>query len=182
MRKKLMVMTGLMLVTGCAGSGGGAVPVGAGRDRTTTVISGRNYSRSARAISEDQSVTGLMLATPDHGWSRLPAIFEELGVEVTYSNPATYTMGNRGARIRRIGGERLSRYVDCGYGTTAQPYADQYEVTMGLMVTLTEVEDGTQVTVRVEGSAKPRSVSGHAVNCSSKGTLELRILSLITPS
>lgn len=50
------------------------------------------------------------------------------------------------------------------------------------MVTLTEVEDGTQVTVRVEGTAKPRSVSGHAVNCSSKGTLELRILSLITPS
>lgn len=116
MRKKVMVMLGLMLVAGCAGSGAGGVPVGAGRDRTTTVISGRNYSRSAQAISDDQSVTGLMLATPDHGWSRLPAIFEELGIEVTYSNPSTYTMGNRGTRVRRIGGERPSRYLDCGTG------------------------------------------------------------------
>ncbi len=50
------------------------------------------------------------------------------------------------------------------------------------MVTLTEVEDGTRVTVRIDATAKPRTVSGHAVNCSSKGTLELRILTLITPS
>lgn len=134
MRKQVMVMLGLTLVTGCAGSGAGAVPVGAGRDRTTTVISGRNYSRSARAISDDQSVTGLMLATPEYGWSRLPAIFEELGIEVTYSNPATFTMGTRSSRVRRIGGERLSRYLECGYGSTAQPYADQYEVTLGLRI------------------------------------------------
>jgi len=178
----MTVLVGLLLTAGCASSGAGDVPVGAGRDRTTTVISGRNYSRSTRAISEDQSVEGLMLATRDYGWSRLPAIFEELGIEVTYSNPAAYTMGNQGTRVRRIGGERPSRYLDCGYGSTAQPYADDYEVTMALMVNLVAAEDGTLVTVRVEGSAKPRTVSGHAVNCSSKGTLERRILSLISPS
>lgn len=170
----------VLLATACASSGGGEVDVGASRDVRVGAVTRGGATSAYRAITTEQRVDGLLLDTPQNAWSRLPGIYEALGIEVTHSDPATFTMGTRAARVRRVGGERLSRYLDCGMGPTARPYANEYDVTLGVMVQLTPVEEGTRVTVRVEANAKPRDVSGHAVACSSKGTLEQRILNMIS--
>lgn len=161
----------------CA-SGGSDTPVGAARDRTV-VASSRGSDLAFRAISDEQVVDGLLLDTRDNAWSRLPGVFEQIGVEVTYSDPAAYAMGNRGFRVRRIDGKRPAEWLDCGMGPTARPYANDYEVTMGLMVQLEAVPEGTRVHVRVDASAKPRDVSGASIPCASQQTLERRILTLI---
>ncbi|MEQ9398591.1 MAG: hypothetical protein RJQ04_05435 [Longimicrobiales bacterium] len=179
----LILRTALVIGAGalpaCASSGSDT-PVGASRDRSITASS-RGADMSVRAISDEQVVDGLLLDTRENAWARLPGIFEEIGVEVTYRDPATFQMGNRGFRVRRIDGQRPAEWLDCGMGPTARPYANEYEVTMGLMVGLQAVERGTQVAVRIDASAKPRDVSAGAIRCQSKQTLERRILSLIDP-
>lgn len=175
------ILTCLVLAAaaGCA-SGGGDTPVGAARDRVTTAQGRTGHNDDIRSVSDEQVVDGLILSAPADVWPRLPIAFEELGIEVTYSDPARFAMGNRGFRVRRIDGKRPAEFLDCGYGNTAQPYANLYEVTMGIVVQLVEGEDGgTRAQVRVDGAAKPRGVSGHAVSCTTKRTLERRLLTLI---
>ncbi len=176
--RSVLVLLGVAAVAACAS--GPDVPVGAARDRTTRVDS-RGGASEVRAIAEERRVDGLILAPPDSVWVRLPGVFETLGVEVTYSDPRARIMGNRGFRVRRIEGKRPAEWVDCGSGPTARPYANEYEVTMGLTVQLVPVEEGTQARVRVEASAKPREFSGQAVACTSDGSLERRILTLAQP-
>lgn len=168
----------LLALGGCATGSGTDTPVGAAADRTTRIAS-RGGATDVRAIADEQVQRGLLLDTRENVWARLPAVFEEIGVEVTYSDPVGYAMGNRGFRVRRIDGERPDEWVDCGMGPTARPYANEYEVTMGLTVQLRAVEEGTRADVRMDASAKPRDVSGASLPCRSKNTLERRILTLL---
>jgi len=110
----------------------------------------------------------------DEAWNRLPALLEELGLGITFLNAESFLIGHRGGVVRRIDGKRLSVYIDCGSGTTAQPNANLYAVTLAYEVQLIplEVEGRARAEMRVEASAKPRDVSTAAVSCHSKGILE----------
>jgi hypothetical protein len=120
-------------------------------------------------------------APPEDVWLALPTVFEELGVEITLRDPRTRTLGNNGFRMRRIGGARNSTFLDCGYGTTAVPHADAYEVTASLVTSLHPGEQGgTVMETLFAASARPREVSGGNIVCSSKGTLEERMLEVLT--
>ena len=69
MRKKVMVMLGLTLVTGCAGSGAGAVPVGAGRDRNAhhPVLTGGIPARFRGWATRPALVFGTFQEIASHG-------------------------------------------------------------------------------------------------------------------
>jgi hypothetical protein len=113
-------------------------------------------------------------------WGILPKVYEQLGIGLTTHDPKQRRTGNAGFRPTRIDGTRLSRFFDCGRGVTATPNADRYQVTVALSTTVLGAGDGrTRVDVEVNASAKPRDVSGNAVHCSSKGTLEERIVAAI---
>lgn len=145
------------------------------REVTTRAHTGAGVA-TMRMETETQARAGTVVQTIDRVWSAMPALFEQLGIETTLIDPQTHTMGNRSARVRRVDGERLARWLDCGYGSTAQPYANQYDVTLGIVVRLVDVQGtATEVRTTLEASAKPRMHSGHAVQCSSKGTLEARV-------
>jgi hypothetical protein len=123
-----------------------------------------------------------LAASPEEVWTVLPNVFEELGIEITYRNPGARALGNNQFRARRIGGERNSRYLDCGYGTTATPNADAYEVTASLVASLRpgEEEGGTVLETLLTASARAREVSGGSISCSSKGVLEKDMVDLLT--
>jgi len=88
-------------------------------------------------------------------------------------------MGNAGYLARRVEGKRLSIYLECGSDFTG-PYANQHDVTLSLMVQLTSApENETVVTTVVNASAKPRAVSGTRLRCTSKRSLERRVVELI---
>ena len=108
-------------------------------------------------------------------WGALEDAYAEMEVEVTYADPATRQMGNTGYRVRRIEGQRVSTYLDCGMGLTG-PNADNYDVTLSIMTRLDPATgDSTRIETTVDGSAKARATSGNSVHCRSRGELELRV-------
>jgi hypothetical protein len=124
-------------------------------------------------MSEVSRGTFHLSGTMDEAWSRASALFEELGVEVNYLIPSNHAIGNNQFRVRRVGGARNSRYLECGSGATAVPNADGYEVTGSLITTFKQDEDGTTVMqTSFTASARARELSGGSVACTSKGTLE----------
>ena len=120
-------------------------------------------------------------APPEEVWLALPDAFEGLGIEITYRHPGSMAMGNNNFRARRIGEARNSTYLDCGYGRTAIPHADAYEVTASLVTSLRPGEGGgTVMETLFAASARARDVSGGNISCSSKGTLERRMVEMLT--
>ena len=118
---------------------------------------------------------------PEQVWIALPNVFEEMGIEITYENPGARATGNNQFRARRILGERNSRYLDCGYGSTATPYADSYEVTASLVASVRPGDAGdTVLETLFTASARAREVSGGNISCSSKGILERRMVEMLT--
>ncbi|MDH3206971.1 MAG: hypothetical protein OEO79_10180 [Gemmatimonadota bacterium] len=113
-------------------------------------------------------------------WAALPSVFETLGIETPTVDPASFTMGDPGSRVARIGGStRLSTYLDCGIGILG-PNADRYEVTLQLMVQLANnPAGGTLVRTTLDAYARPRDTSGDALQCASQRTLERQIVDLI---
>lgn len=167
------------LLVACASGGAGTPETGAGRDVSVRV---HNPVGAAQIDlqTDTHTETDYLMRPRTETWALMPALFEKLGVEVGYSDPSTFTMGNAGVEVRRIDGKRLSNWLDCGYGTTAQANADTYNVTLSIMVTLNDLQGaGTEVLTRMEASAKPRAHSGHAVVCTSRRRLEPRIAEIM---
>ena len=118
-------------------------------------------------------------AGPLEVWAVLPFVFDQLGIEATEVDPVQRVMGNRRFRARNIEGKRLSTYMECGQDLGGN-YADTFEVTSSFGVQLLIGRDGgTTVAMMLSGSALRREVSGYAVRCQSKQTLESRVVVLI---
>jgi len=160
-----------LALQGCATSGDGV------RQETSTPTSIRiqwqGGGEDVHLTSELSKGTFHLEGSLEDVWSMAPGLFEELGVEINYQNPAGRAIGNNNFRLRRLGGVRNSRYLDCGFGSTAVPHADGYEVTASLVISFRPGEGGTTIMETLfAASARARDVSGGNVACTSKGTLE----------
>ncbi len=148
-----------------------------GGEEVWTRVEGGAPMAEVRYIRDRELVVRSVDASPEEVWAALPAVYAELEIPLTVRDPATRTLGNGGFRPRRIAGKRRSTFVDCGYGITATPYADQYQVTMSVVTRVRVGEDGaTVVETELTGTAKPRDVSGGVLTCNTKGVLERTIL------
>ncbi|MGD2046059.1 MAG: hypothetical protein PVJ80_07120 [Gemmatimonadota bacterium] len=113
-------------------------------------------------------------------WAAMPGVFESLELETPTLESATYTIGDPGSRVSRIAGSRrLSQYLDCGAGIRGAN-ADNYEVTLQLLVRLATGTEGTVVRTTLDAYARPRDSAGEPIHCASEGTLERRVLTLIS--
>jgi hypothetical protein len=129
-----------------------------------------------RPVEESEQIID---ASESEIWPHLPAIFEELGVEVTELKEQQLIIGNPRFKPRRIEGERLSTFLECGRDHGG-PYADQHEVWVTFMVQLLRDPSGsTNVTTLLNGFARPRNVSGNDLPCTSKLVLEALLVELI---
>lgn len=167
---------------GCgAGSGTGgstAAPAPVDRVGVTSQVGGMGVTE----LHDDRGVAAHGVEFPsDAVWGVLPAVYERLGVPDHGAAPGERLYGSRNFRARRIEGERLSTFVDCGMGPTATPRADEYDVRMTVVTrVLGSGDEGSRVETTVEAAARPRGVSGNAVDCASRGALESRIATLVT--
>ncbi len=171
-RLMLAVTLSAVLVSACASSG----PVTTSAEPTMTRV--ELGGQPVEILNTDRGVARLVAAPVESVWRVLAEVYDRLEIPVGLSDPGQRTLGNHGYRTSRIGGVRLSRYLDCGTGMGG-PYADQYVVTVLVLTRLTEAEGGTMVVTTVDGSAKPRGVSGNAVLCASERRLEVRLTQLI---
>jgi hypothetical protein len=130
--------------------------------------------------SEATVVSSAIDAPVENVWRVLPSVYERLDVPLSVLDTVAKQVGNRSFRPRRIGGSRLSKYIDCGRGITATQNADAYQVTMSLLTKVKQADGGgTLLSIEISGNAKPRAVSGNPVRCVSKGTLETFMADLV---
>lgn len=173
----LSIVLGLCL-HGCAGPSDGV------RQQTGALAVTRVQGAGGGDVyltSEFSKGTFHLDAPPEQVWAVAPSLYEELGIEINYSIPSAKAIGSTNFRVRRILGARNSRYLDCGYGRTAVPYADGYEVTGSLVSTFSAGEDGTTIMETLfTASARAREVSGGNVGCTSKGALERAMAEILT--
>lgn len=167
---------------GCGGASGPggttATPAPVDRFDVTSQLGGMGVTE----LHDDGRAAAHRVAfAPDSVWGVMPEVYERLGVPGHGAVPAERLYGARNFRARRIEGERLSAFVDCGTGPTATPRADEYDVRMTVVTRVLDSGDGgSRIETTVEAAARPRGVSGNAVDCASRGALESRIATLVT--
>ena len=168
-----VVPVALLVLAACSSSRPGeALP---GQAQTAAV---RDASGSNLRINSGDGVAMSSVASPiDAVWKSLPAVFDSLGIPVNTVDPKLKAFGNSGFKLtKKLGKTPLSQYLDCGQAQ-AFPSADTYEVYLVTMVQLQASEPGaTAVATSVQASAKPLTVRGDYMRCSSKGELEKRIV------
>ncbi len=135
----------------------------------------------ARYTVESSIVSHTIEASPDLVWVALPAVYEELGVPLSVYDVENRRIGNENFQPSRLGGARLSRYLDCGSAAvTGRPYADQYRVTLNLV---TRVDAGgpeqAVINTEIDASAMPVDMSGYRVQCRTRGSLERQIKEMV---
>jgi hypothetical protein len=171
----------LASVAACASSGAVGTTVGATARPVSQDISvgtGGAGDRLTIAPSTGPNVNTLEFS-PDRVWKVLPAAFDSVAVPVAHLDPATKTIGNEGFKIRqRLGKVALSRYFDCGT-TQIGPNADSYDVFLTVMVQVQPAGAGTRLVTNVEASARPITFSQAYSRCTSRGSLETRLLDAI---
>lgn len=171
-------------VGACGTAGEGGAPPGPERQGTVTIDAGSRGltgELGGVVVYNEPGVGSRHVAAPlDSVLMALPAVYTTLGVPDHGIDPETRVYGNRNFRPRRIEGNRLSNYIDCGQGLTAVPNADEYAVTMLLVTALAPGEEGgTVVTTTLDATARPRGATGNPIHCQSKGELEMRVAQLV---
>lgn len=173
--RKLIWVLAVVMSSGCASTTTSSDGRTGRAGETTVRVEGRNTgTRTVSILSDDQTRRAGYTIDAATGWSEVPRLVEELGLPVGYVDDSARRIGHEGRRVRRLDGKRLSNFLECGMGATAQPYANAYDVTISWELELRLVDGGPDARpeMRFVGSAKPRDVSGAALPCTSKGRFE----------
>ena len=170
--RRLLILT----LVGCASGGGGAAGSSASGssvpDRVVLVDDrGRVYrSAAATANAAEQEVP----ATAQEAVQALVGAYESLGISV---NTLDWTAGRVAAMSftapRRLGGHAMATFFDCGLTSIGQPRANSYAVTLNLESVVRPGATGKVVlATHASGTARPQSVSGDPIGCTTTGQLE----------
>ncbi len=118
-------------------------------------------------------------ASAEEAWSVLGKVYGAMGIPVTDSDPDAREMGNRAHATRRIQGQRLSVFLDCGRDLSG-PLVNRYDITLSVATKVVRRDPvpasnallRSELVTVVSASGKPRSTSGNTVPCTSTGALE----------
>lgn len=136
--------------------------------------------RYIQIVTETSSSSHTVAAPAHRVWTALHRVYEDLGVSLSLDDSANRRLGNTRFRQRRINGQRLSAFLDCGSGSGVASYANSYSVTMSLTTIIAEDADRrTIVQTQFNAVAEPRATSGNPLQCTSNGNLERTIVEKI---
>jgi hypothetical protein len=161
-----------------------AAPLGAQAPGTRAVLPGIETPILLDTLGLSYPITG----ERDAIFAALTTVFQELKIPVESPDPRRGLASNLNADIsRRLGGQPLSRYLDCGRGFSGNN-ADFYRITLAVSAW---VEPATgapkQLFVAIAASGRDPAGSKSAYSqCTSRGALEKRIAErvqqIVTPS
>lgn len=169
MARASLTLTAFLVASCASPSSGPAIP-----DPTRAVVRVSGFEHAEFWDEKDQnSIT--VPVSPEEVWRVLPNVYTGLEIPVTLRVPGELVLGNSGLQVRRIAGESMSHYVDCGTSLSGV-IANRYDVTVSLQTRIQEgPEGGARVATVLEAWAEPRVTRGDPVRCRSKGTLEKEI-------
>jgi hypothetical protein len=113
-------------------------------------------------------------------WATLPTVFDSLGIALTDLDQTQHVIGNSGMKLHQtLGKTALGQYIDCG-SAQGFPSADSYDIHMSVMTQISAAQNGgTMIGTLVEASGKPMQFPGSYSKCTTKETLENRIISMV---
>jgi hypothetical protein len=134
-----------------------------------------------RLTRDDGANVHVIPFAPDRVWRALPAVFDSLGIPIGMLEPSTKTIGNQNFKLHgRLKNVPLSRYIDCGTSTQIGSNADSYDVNLTFLAEVRPGEAGsTKVTTTIQALARPANFAQEYSQCSSKGSLEARLVTLL---
>lgn len=179
-RPAIAALVGAALVgtvaAGCASGGGG----GSNEGTAPLPPERRNVMRVAgyQAV-EMYNQAGVGVRTIDVAaatvWSVVGGVYTQMEIPVEESDPRVMQLGTTGYAARRIEGDRMNTFVDCG-SNLAGPMANQYDITLSVVTKLTEKgPESTEILTMIDAYGRPRAVSGNPIHCQSRGVLEQRV-------
>lgn len=185
MRLPIRALLSALLASACASGGGRAtLPNSTGSQQSTVRIDGGASGASEIRLTRDDAAFETPVATsPDAAFAALPAAYEALGMPINTLITDARTVGTSGLRVRgRLGKTPLSRYLQCGIDATGLQHADSYQVQMSVMTRVNAAASapgGSTLVTQVVAAARPMSVSGNEIACTSTGQLE-RVIATTT--
>jgi hypothetical protein len=129
-------------------------------------------------VTVDGTVRASLLATPEEIWAELPAVYDELGLrraDLDVFEPTPRRIGVLEHRVRRLGGQRPSRYLRCG-DTFGAPKADNGQLRISVTSTTQAADDGAILSTTVTGWTRDPGTSTGPLRCTSNGALERDII------
>ncbi len=160
-------------VPACAGAGTGSPSMDVPDEPMRIETGGRPLE-----ITREKQVTSAQVDVPlTEAWSRLLTAYRALGIPASALsvNPGSHTVGVVDRRTSRLAGQRMSRYLNCGYSLGTSK-ADQGQVRVTLQTTLAPAGEATVVRTRFQAMAGTSGVSTAPIPCASTGALERVIL------
>jgi hypothetical protein len=176
------------LLTGCAlaGSCGGNAPAIPPIVNPTTphaVVGGggqfNSNTASVTVSKEDRRYRSRLGGTVDEAATAATSAMSALGIPATTLSRSPRVVGNERIVLRRtLGGKPMSEWLDCGT-TTAGVIANFYRIHAAVLMSAEPAgADSVMLEARVTAQAfSNEGASGGAVDCSSRGALEQRLLS-----
>lgn len=115
----------------------------------------------------------------DNAWARVTRAYDVLKIPVTDNDPVHHLVGARRALVHdRLAGERMSHWFSCGETAMGTPRADSYSMYITVLTQLVPASGGnTGYVARTVVSAFANAVdaSSNSVQCTSNGSLELKM-------
>lgn len=171
------MVAAFVVLAGCASGGSSTTPAPAVEQ--TTRITTDAGTAELRTTRSDPTAAFAIAAPPERVFRALSSVYEELGLTVNVLDTQGRRIGVENGRIRRqLGGQRLSRYLECGERLGGR-VAETDDITFTLLTQVTA--DGQNSTLRtlVDATARPIGVSGNPITCATTGNLEERIVALV---
>jgi hypothetical protein len=175
MGRMVWVITIALIVGACAASG----PRPGEEARELLRLAGSREADPPRDGSEVFMVDTLAVSSA-RAFAAVRFTYESIGIPFTHYDTEQLRLGGFIQELGRLGSDRPSTWVDCGQGATADPYANQYEVSMavGTRVRVVDAQTSTVETV-IRARARARDVSADLLRCRSFGTFEARIADMV---
>lgn len=174
MRRLLISL--VVLLTGCATSGSDGSLIGSGVDAPMSVNptgTGGEFHLQADLVTASLDVS----ADAQEAWTALLMVYEELKIPAREVDVTAKTVRNlRFVVSRRLGGERLSRFLDCGRSATG-PNANSHRLELEIASRVVSVGPGqSRIDTELTGTGmNMEGTSNTRVLCTSSHQLEYRI-------
>jgi hypothetical protein len=163
----------LLGVFGCA------APVGTGSAPAPDRILATSDAGVVRDATRMINPSVYVDVRPDSVFKLLPAVYHEVGIDISGWNPATGEMGNGDfSRTATLGGTVLHELIGCGTTMTGLA-ADSYHVQLSVISRVAAVGSGSNVETVLTARAQDRGSSNGWTSCLTTGMLETRINRLL---
>ncbi len=168
-------LAAVVLLAGCASSGGSDLGVGSSTGLTRIDAAGGRYDL---VLTKDKTASRSTIeGAPAAVWAALPGAYQALGLQGAVVDPTAriYGIPRHRALPRQIAGQRLGRLFTCGSGVTGSS-ADRDQLYLLLLSQVDSTAQGTALLTRVDVYARPRARAGNPVDCGSNGRLEILLV------